>query len=59
MTESKSQQHNVGDDLLSEKKFYEYSQKTKLLSNRRLQSGRIPDALSILQNGATKLLENN
>lgn len=49
----------MGEDLLAEGKFYEYSQKMKLLANRRLQSGRLPEALTILSTGAGKLLQNN
>lgn len=48
-----------GAELLSEGKFYEYSQKMKLLANRRLQAGRLPEALQILQTAAAKLLPQN
>ena len=48
-----------GVELLSEGKFYEYSQKSKLLANRRLQSGRLTDALLILETAATRLLQHN
>jgi len=47
------------EELLTQKKFYEYEQKLKTLSLRYYGMGKVDDANSLLLQGSFKLLQNN
>ncbi len=57
--EEKPNPKNIGDDLLAEGKYYEYSQKMKLLANRRIQSSKIKEALTVLESAIRNLTIHN